>query len=1337
MPDLPITWPRRGLDENEAHSSQAPDTYRDGRNVRTKDPVSGSLRGGQRSGHTKYCPTQLAAGKVRRGLVVAHDVPNITFGNKASALAAADIVDSADTPSMGDSPRIVTDRVGDIYAIDGKAGIVKFNPRFKEQWRINLPTEDETHEVRALWVDDFSNVYAAVSLGEQPTLGRIWKYRPNLETDISLDWTYEPGGLVPDLVERNGVLYYVVNFPDTGKTNLVALTNLGRNEPLKVFEQIQLPHPANAIAVNMDGALLTAHEPNNDRGKNPQAPDSDTVQESWSPRNLTNYESRIWSWHSADNLDGLGNSSFSEDDDVPVIIDQSGNGRHYYAAIDESLPEIKGGTPVAVTAGTFAEKAQAGRPGLRFNGTSNLYKSRPNVSTGYGSRDGQQTTVPAYQAARDELGVVTPNTGSAYLVVMAVRVDLDEDSARARFLWSHEGADDDAGTPEDRHILVNKNSSALTTNVAVGADTGRIFVHEQTDHTTVGSSGGNSPAGGFLPASGNFSGDFGLDDGAGTPVFGDAIDNTSNIAIISYLCDGGFEAGNYADDVTHSFVRYNGRPIDRYCSNPNYTLEPDYLGGTGVADADLPAVPTLGELNRYFKGWFLEKIVIARTVDLAAATTEDIVVEHTKYGNSTVPVTGDADWPGQFVDQDDTELAKLEGYLMHRWGKKSVAPGTSTEYGHPYRSDVPLAPTQPATFNVNTLRDASGILAKWSGDSGLPIWSVQGANLGLGGIGYDVKVSPLGYIYSYGPANGAAVFARRIDDTGDLPTITGGDTWLASLGMTQTNLTFDETLPRMAVDEKDNVYVPVGVTPASGSAPSGDVVVLDKDGTVLHNFNRTGVDQWFAISCAVPPGPLPPYPDTLTGQRSPYFWAAGKGEDEGANDIDNIVRVSTITETVNANPSRVITQVAAVGDTLYKVTDVTRTTPTGGSGILDATSRYLDMFAAYEKGCILDGKNYYLYDPKTDEVTEWVADQGELPPRCRIGVLWRGRPVLSAGDDPHEVYFGAQGGLLDWNRNPPVPLATQAFRLSDTRMGAVPDIVRALIPASEETLIIACDHSIHSITGEPLLEGRPQVISDQIGIAWNSSWTKDREGRIYFFESQGGVWVMSLGGGAQRITRDKIERRLRAIDLSTYYVHLEWDHEDEGLRVALFPWGAPGALVERYFWEQQVDAWHPDTSSDLDKQPTAMWALDGDEPGDRILMVGTGDGYVLKQDRLAPDDDGTAIQASVDIGAFGALSTGRETRFNRWAITLADDQDGARAQMLKSNEPDVKGAPVMDVELVPGRNGPIYNRATAAHLWLRLSNNRQGERFAFEHSSVMASLAGRIKPKARENTVGL
>lgn len=214
------------------------------------------------------------------------------------------------------------------------------------------------------------------------------------------------------------------------------------------------------------------------------------------------------------------------------------------------------------------------------------------------------------------------------------------------------------------------------------------------------------------------------------------------------------------------------------------------------------------------------------------------------------------------------------------------------------------------------------------------------------------------------------------------------------------------------------------------------------------------------------------------------------------------------------------------------------------------------------------------------------------------------------------------------------------------------------------------------------------------------------------------------------LSEDDLPRRLRDINLSTHYPELAWSTETRALRVNLSPFGAGDSLVEHYAYED-VDAWWPDTYTATAKQPTAFLVIDGDAPGDRKLLVGTRDGFVLQEDRDAEDDDGQAIDSFVRMGPLLGPEAEFEGRFSHWQVTLADNQGSCRFQVYASNEADVLGSVKLDYLAEPGLGPMKPNRIAARHVWAQLRNASPGRRWAFESLKVRVARGGRLKPKAR------
>lgn len=275
---------------------------------------------------------------------------------------------------------------------------------------------------------------------------------------------------------------------------------------------------------------------------------------------------------------------------------------------------------------------------------------------------------------------------------------------------------------------------------------------------------------------------------------------------------------------------------------------------------------------------------------------------------------------------------------------------------------------------------------------------------------------------------------------------------------------------------------------------------------------------------------------------------------------------------------------------------------------------------------------------------------------------------------------------------------------------------------------------MHRMTGEPLLGGSSyDLMSGEVGIAWNSSWARDRSGNTYVMDSQGGILQIQGAGGIRDLSRDAIDERLRVIDLSTHYAKLIWSEEFRGLHVYLMPFGAGGTIVEHYFWEEQTQAWHPDKFFRVQEQPTAAMILDGDDPDDRLLLIGTEDGYILKEDASSDNDAAQLIDSYVTMGPISGDSAIRATGFE---FLLADDRDGATVGILGSDEPDVIGPPRHEWRLQPGRNSRHNFKVRAAAIWIRIRNATLGESWSYERGSFMVSRAGRLKSRPRENTTG-
>lgn len=331
--------------------------------------------------------------------------------------------------------------------------------------------------------------------------------------------------------------------------------------------------------------------------------------------------------------------------------------------------------------------------------------------------------------------------------------------------------------------------------------------------------------------------------------------------------------------------------------------------------------------------------------------------------------------------------------------------------------------------------------------------------------------------------------------------------------------------------------------------------------------------------------------------------------------------------------------VASPGDTVWRSTinNTGETPPLNYSGIMYSAANNQKLWFA-------DGINYAYYDPGTNTVQKWTASSGTLPVDSqnntpRLIANWRGRIVLSGLIlDPQDWFMSAVNDPTNWNYNPASAaggvIPTQAIAGINAPQGLVGDVVTALIPYNDDVLIFGGDHTIYMMQGDPMSGGQIDLVSDIIGMAWGQAWCKDPYGNIYFVSNRTGIYTLIPGQQPQRISQP-IEQLLGPINTGTYSIRLVWNDRFQGLHVFVTLLSAPAAATH-FFFEVRSGAWWTDSFANNNLNPLCCTILDGNNPGDRVALIGSWDGYVRAIDPSATTDDGTAITSSVYIGPLTA-----------------------------------------------------------------------------------------------------
>lgn len=559
----------------------------------------------------------------------------------------------------------------------------------------------------------------------------------------------------------------------------------------------------------------------------------------------------------------------------------------------------------------------------------------------------------------------------------------------------------------------------------------------------------------------------------------------------------------------------------------------------------------------------------------------------------------------------------------------------------------------------------------------------------------------------------ASVFS--ITDLGD-----GVNNSLGTVGTTPPVWDYDaDDCYGIAVDFDSNVY-----GTATGTATNRAVFKVDDDGTELwlYEGNQGTEDQ-----------------NAIAVNSDKELAVAGNRD---AAEPETLMKLTTTDLTTIISQPRKIDYLVVHNGTIRRFTsNDTYHDITDGIDAL-RTGTAIRSAEAYSRLFYVDGVNYKFYDPATNAILPWIPTAGDLPDDsdndgtadnskgARKIVRWGGRIVMfGTQDDPHNWFMSAVGDPFDWDYAPANQSESQAVAGNLAGAGLIGQVIRVAIPWDDRLLIWGCDGTIWRSVGNPAAGGVIENVSETIGISHDQAWCRDPSGYIYFFASTGGVYRMAPGGIPERISNDRIEKRLLDFDLSDINPIMEWNQRDQG--VHLFMHSKTDTSAHRdFFWDKRNDAWWPDAMPGA-MHPTYSFTIDGDLQGDRRMLLGGQDGYIRYWNPNAKSDDGTAISSYVWLGPVGA-SPGREIKIRSLGFLLGETSDACDYGVYVGDTPEgalLSSTPVFNGSLVAGRNARINNRARGFAALIKLSNSTLDKAWAFEHVSARMMVGGEARQR--------
>ncbi len=327
----------------------------------------------------------------------------------------------------------------------------------------------------------------------------------------------------------------------------------------------------------------------------------------------------------------------------------------------------------------------------------------------------------------------------------------------------------------------------------------------------------------------------------------------------------------------------------------------------------------------------------------------------------------------------------------------------------------------------------------------------------------------------------------------------------------------------------------------------------------------------------------------------------------------------------------------------------------------------------------VDGQNAKIYDPADQSVTDWEATSGILPgatedpdnpgtfiagtSRATVATTFRDR-IWLAGDeqDPQNLFACAIGDPLDWDTGDPV--AGGAFALSASRSGRVGEPIVALLPVSNNVLLIGCTSSTWQFVGDPAF-GAVDVspLIDKHGPSGLNAMLYLSEG-FAMMHTQDGLYVVPAGSSPINISRQTIERDLNLDPGTVYAPHLGYDPERQQVMVWL-PRAIDQELEVHWCYEIRIGGYQsgagglfPDVYA-IGLAPTVSARFRGE------LIFGCRDGRLRKWSDTAQTDDTNLIDSKAMIVVPPVM--GSETVLEEWQA-LAGDRDNAVDLVVRGSQ---------------------------------------------------------------------
>ena len=299
------------------------------------------------------------------------------------------------------------------------------------------------------------------------------------------------------------------------------------------------------------------------------------------------------------------------------------------------------------------------------------------------------------------------------------------------------------------------------------------------------------------------------------------------------------------------------------------------------------------------------------------------------------------------------------------------------------------------------------------------------------------------------------------------------------------------------------------------------------------------------------------------------------------------------------------------------------------------------------------GRLPQVFNPTAGTLAKLSPSYGLPPLNCPLACVYKGRLVLAGPGPLWYMSYVRDATNWDYGANPAD--LQRAIAGPDTE-GGIGQPITALMPHSDQYLILACTDQLWVLNGDPAYGGQLQNLSRDVGCLGPNAWCALPDGSIMLL-SRSGLYLVPPGAQQPPVefSREKLPAELINIDPTANTISMVYDVYRRAVHLAITPNSGVAGIDYWIDWPNQ--SFWPVVYGATTLQPASLFryaaGAGASLPGASRVLLGGLDGYIRWYDETATQDDGHAFACSILFGPVRPAGPGWEAQL----ITLTGETD--------------------------------------------------------------------------------